>query len=107
MKNFIEEGKTIEFTPVDADVKSGMPVVVGDLVGVSITDGAIGETITLSAEGVYSLPKGAGAIKKGQKVYVNVTEGVTTIVATSTGNTFAGYAWEAAAAGDASVNVRL
>lgn len=107
MKNFIEEGKTIDHTVSDAAVSSGSPVVVGDMVGVAVTNGAIGETITLAVEGVYSLPKGAGAIKQGQKAYANVTEGVTTIVATEAGNVFAGHVWAAAAAGDTVVNVKL
>jgi predicted RecA/RadA family phage recombinase len=107
MKNSVQDGKTIQYTVTGTAVKGGDVIVVGDLAGVAVTHGAIGETITLAIEGVYSLPKGAGAIDQGKKAYVNVTAGVTTIVGTATGNTFIGYAWSDAAAPDATVDVKL
>ncbi|GHT47873.1 hypothetical protein AGMMS49965_26060 [Bacteroidia bacterium] len=107
MKNLVEDGKTIKYTVAGADVKSGDPVVIGSLVGVAVTDGAVGDTIAVALEGVYSLPKDSAAITKGAKAYVKVTEGVAAVTATATGATLAGYAFEAAAAGDSFVFVKL
>jgi predicted RecA/RadA family phage recombinase len=107
MKNLVEDGVSLRYTVGATPVKSGDVVVVGDLAGIAVIDGIEGETIALYIEGVYSLPKGTDAINKGQKVYVNITDGVTTIVSTATGNTFIGYAWEPAAAADETVNVKL
>jgi predicted RecA/RadA family phage recombinase len=108
MKNYVQRGKTMEYTVADNAVKSGEIVVVGAVAGVAVTDGEIGETITLDVMGVFELPKGSGALTQGQKAYVNVSdEGAKTIVGTDTGNTFCGYVWEAAAAGASTVLVRL
>jgi predicted RecA/RadA family phage recombinase len=107
MKNLIQDGKTIQYTVADLAVKSGDIVVIEDIAGIAVTDGNAGDSITLSIEGVYSLPKGSGAIAKGKKVYVNVTEGVATIVTTASSNTFIGYAWADAGAGEGKVDVKL
>lgn len=109
MKNQIEEGKTIRYTVGDTSVKSGEVVVVGDMVGVAVTDGETGEDIALNVMGVYELPKGTGAIDQGKKVYVAVDAeaGTKNIVATATGNTFAGHSWAKAAAGDSTIAVKL
>jgi predicted RecA/RadA family phage recombinase len=107
MKNLVQDGKTIQYVVAGKAVQSGGIVILEDVVGIAVTGGDIGDLITLSIEGVYSLPKGSGAIAKGKKVYVNVTEGVATVVTTATSNTFIGYAWEAASAGDGKVDVKL
>ncbi len=110
MKNFVEEGKTMNYTvPADSSVKSGEVVALGDRCGIAVTDGAEGETIALAAEGVFELPKGSGAIDQGKKVYLNVAAegGAKTIVTTASGNTFCGYAHEAAKAADTTVLVKL
>lgn len=108
MKNLVQDGRTIQHKVGDTAVKSGGIVVVGEVAGVAITDGAKGDTIALSVEGVYSLPKEAGAIAQGKKVYAKVAEDSTvSITATAAGNTFVGYAWNAATAADANVDVKL
>lgn len=108
MRNFIEKGLTMAYTVGDTSVKSGDLVMAGEVAGVAVTDGAPGETITLNVKGVYELPKGAGAITQGQKVYATVSEsGETTVVATATDNAFCGYAWEAAEASAPTVLVRV
>ncbi|MDR2805838.1 MAG: DUF2190 family protein [Dysgonamonadaceae bacterium] len=107
MKNFVQDGATIQYTVSGSDVKSGEIVIVEDLAGVAVAGGSAGDAITVAVEGVYSLPKGTAAIAKGKKVYVNVTDNVKTVVVTASGNTFIGYAWESAAAGDTTVNVKL
>lgn len=110
MKNFVEEGKTMNYTvPAGVTVASGEVVALADRCGVAVTDGAEGETIALDAEGVFELPKGTGAIDQGKKVYLAVDSGTgaKTIVTTATGNTYCGYAHEPAAAADTTVLVKL
>lgn len=127
MKNFIQDGKTIEYKVADTAIKSGEVRVIGDLAGVAVTDGAVDETVVLNVTGVYELAKGSGAITQGQKVYAaadgsgivatatdNKPVGIaweaadgSGIVATATDNKPVGVAWEAAAAADTTVLVKL
>jgi predicted RecA/RadA family phage recombinase len=108
MKNFVTDGKVLKYKVTGTAVKSGGVVVIGKLVGVAVTDGEVGDTIAVAIDGVYTLPKGSGALSQGAAAYVNVGEGgVTTIVGTASNNTFAGYVWEDAAAADATVEVKL
>lgn len=105
MKNFIQDGNTINYTVADAAIKGGELRMVGDVAAVAVTDGEVGETIAMHVTGVYELPKGAGAITQGAAVYADA-EG-TGIVATAESNKFAGYAWEAADAEAATVLVKI
>ncbi|MDR2448710.1 MAG: DUF2190 family protein [Prevotellaceae bacterium] len=105
MKNFIEDGKVLKYKVTGTAVKSGDVVIVGKLVGVAVTDGAVGDTIAVAIDGVYSLPKASGALSQGAAAYVIADDG--TITSTATSNIFAGYVWKAAASGDATVDVKL
>lgn len=105
MKNFIQDGKTIEYKVAETAIKSGDVRVIGDVAGVAVTDGAVDETVVLNVTGVYELAKGAGAITQGQKVYA-AADG-SGIVATAEDNKAVGCAWEAADAGDTTVLVKL
>lgn len=104
MKNFVEKGETFRFTAA-ADQKSGDLIIVGDLVGVAVTDVKAGDEGVAHACGVYRLPKAAGAIGQGVKVYWVTAD--SNISATASGNTLVGRAWEARASGDTTVNVKL
>ncbi len=105
MKNFVQDGNTIDYKVTGKAVKSGDVRMIEDVAAVAVTDGAVGETIAMHVTGVYELAKGAGAIKQGQKVYV-AADG-SGIVATDTGNKYAGCAWDAADAGAATVMVKV
>lgn len=105
MKNFIQDGKTIEYKVAGKAIKSGDVRVIGDVAGVAVTDGDVNDTIVLNVMGVYELAKGAGAITQGQKVYA-ASDG-SGIVATSEGNKLVGCAWTDAAAEDTTVQVKL
>lgn len=106
MKNFIQDGKTIEYKVANTAIKSGEVRVIGDLAGVAVTDGAVADTVVLNVTGVYELAKGAGVITQGQKVYAPADG--SGIVATATDNNKpVGVAWEAAAAADTTVLVKL
>jgi predicted RecA/RadA family phage recombinase len=106
MKNLIEDGLTLQYTVAGAAVKSGDLVVVGDVTGVAVTDGVVGETITLNCKGVYALPKASGsAISQGVKIYWDATNSVVTTTATS--NKQIGFAWSAAASADTVLSAKL
>lgn len=60
MKNYVQDGKYIEFT-AGATITSGQLVQVGDLHGVAVTDVANGATGVMALEGVFTLPKLTGA----------------------------------------------
>lgn len=105
MRNFIQNGTTIDYTVAGSAIKSGDIRMLEDLAAVAVTDGEVDDTIAMNVTGVYELPKGTGAVKQGQKVYVDATAG--NITATATGNKLAGTAWEAAAAAAITVLVKL
>lgn len=94
MKNYVTGGRTIEVVLV-ADLASGAPLTVGDLVGVSNGAYKNGDTAVLDLEGVFNLPKaGSGAINQGVIVYWDATNSVVTT--TASGNKKIGHAWQAA-----------
>lgn len=101
--NYVQDGLTIEFTAA-ADTASGAPVLVGKVVGVALGAVASGEKGQAATTGVWRLPKAAsGAITQGAQLYWDATNSVFTTTASS--NTYAGFAWEAAADGATSVMV--
>lgn len=76
MKNFIQDGKTIDYTNGGSAISSGDVVVVGNLVCVALGDIANGETGVLATEGVYDLPKvDAAVIGQGESVIWDASAG--------------------------------
>lgn len=104
MKNFIESGKNITVI-LAAIATPGIGLLVGGMFGVTTNGGAIGDACVVQLEGVFTLPKAAGALALGLKIYWDDT--AKNITATSTSNTFVGYVWLAALTGDATVQIRL
>jgi predicted RecA/RadA family phage recombinase len=108
MKNMVHEnGDYLPFTAA-ATVASGELVVVGALIGVSQDALTTGQDGILSLKGVYRLPKATGggtAAVKGALVYrVNATGLVSGASASAT---LCGHAFNAAADGDAFMDVKL
>lgn len=104
MRNFIQRGDALTFTSVDA-VAAGEGVTMGALFGIAATDAAPGETFEASLVGVFELPKAAGVITAGAKVYwKSDTSNVTT---TAAGNKLIGASTIAAADGATTTEVRL
>tara|TARA_Y100000361_G_C10935490_1_gene226030 strand:- start:120 stop:443 length:324 start_codon:yes stop_codon:yes gene_type:complete len=84
MKNYVQNGANVTIT-AGAAYSSGDPVVVGDLVGVAVTDIANGATGAIATEGVYSFAKASGAsLAVGDIAYVNSSKKMTN---TTTSNT--------------------
>jgi len=103
MKNYIQEGDCIEITASGA-ITSGQIVEVGALAGVSAGTYASGDVAVINLCGVYEVPKTAGAVTLGAKLYSNASGSATTTAST---NVFLGYAFSAQESGDATVKVRL
>ena len=104
MKNFVEKGETITLLSIVGALTSGQIVEVGALSGISDGNYKVGENAVINLTGVYVVPKIAGAVTLGQKLYSNASGSATTTVGT---NVFLGYAYTAQASGDATVQVML
>lgn len=114
MKNYIQVGRVMDVTAPSGGYVSSQAVAVGDVLGVASIDAAEGENCTVSIDGVYSLPKTTGAISQGVKLYwdpagdpVGGTAGSGALTATAGALKVVGIAFNAAASGDATVNIRL
>ena len=82
--NRVQRGDILTFTAVAA-LSSGDAVVIGDLVGVALTDAAIGEQVEVAIEEVYNLPKAdADTINIGERVHYDVSAGEVIAFGTAT-----------------------
>jgi predicted RecA/RadA family phage recombinase len=104
MKNYKQSGKSVTVT-VGATITGGQAILIGAILGIAFKAGVSGDDIEFSTEGVYDIPKAAGAITQGAKCYWDDT--AKNITTTASGNTHIGYCWYAAASGDATVSVKL
>lgn len=107
MANYIQDGKSIDYTPGSA-VAAGDVVVQGDLVGVAVADIAANALGALQIEGVFSFAKNTNSTDiytVGQKLYWNASSEV--VSTSSSGNKYLGKVVKAAAAADTTVNVKL
>jgi predicted RecA/RadA family phage recombinase len=105
MRNYVQIGALIPVT-APANVVSGQGILIGSMFGVCTKSALSGETVTIETTGVVDLPKAASVTPaQGALVYWDGTNSVVTT--TASGNTKIGVATVAAAAGDATVRVRL
>lgn len=73
--NRVQRGEIITVTAAAA-ISSGQIVTVGNLVGVAMTDAAIGEQVEVAISEVYNLPKlDAAVITQGMRVALDVSAG--------------------------------
>ncbi len=107
MRNYVQPGKTLTLTAPYA-LTSGQGALVGSIFGVAKTDLASGASGEFQTEDVIDLTKaGATAVTAGALVYWdNAARNVTTNAAAGA-NKLIGAATQAAAAGDATVRVKL
>ena len=100
-----QRGEAIDYkNEGSAAIEANTLVVFGEHVGVAGTDIAGGDTGSLLVEGTWEIPKDNAAITAGATVYFDGSAGSAT---KGSGAVAAGYAVEAAAAGDATVRVKL
>ena len=105
MTNYICEGEVLEVVAA-APINSGDVIPLSAVVGVATTSGAIGDVVAVRIKGVFSVAKLAGtAWVQGDKLYWDaVAKNATEVTA---GNTFMGYAYQVAQAGDVTGFVKL
>lgn len=105
MKNYVQEGDSLTLT-AGANLTGGQGLLVGTLFGVVAETVLSGSLYTFAVKGVFDLPKAASVTPGvGAKVYWDDTaKNVTT---TASANSLIGVAVVAAAAGDATVRVRM
>jgi len=105
MKNYVQPGETVTVVAPTGGAVSGVGVKVGSLFGVAAFDAAQGETVEIVTEGVFDLAKDGNSVTVGEKLYWNDVSKVVTVTAST--NLLIGVALMAAAAGDATVRIRL
>lgn len=104
-KNYTQTGDSLAYTNGGgAAISSGSAFVMGARVAVALADIAVGESGTVAARGVFTLPKlGTDVVAQGALLYWDATN--KRLTTTASGNTLAGYA--AAPAGNGAVTVAL
>jgi predicted RecA/RadA family phage recombinase len=107
MKNFVQDGKYVEVALPYAR-NSGEGVLVGQLFGVCVVDGASGASTNIHTEGVYDLTAATGAgtdaVVGAIAYWDNTNRRITPVV---TSNTRVGLFLAAKATADAVARVRL
>jgi len=100
-----QPGDVIDYTATAA-IASGDVVVIGTKVGVALGAIANGSVGSVQVVGVFTLAKkSADVVAQGAALYWDAANKYLTV--TSSGNTLAGYAFNAAAAGIAVADVKL
>ncbi|MFM6987336.1 MAG: DUF2190 family protein [Arenimonas sp.] len=106
-KNYVQEGDVINHTNASGStITSGSGVLVGSWLGVALADIPSGATGSVQISYVFTLPKlSTDAVAQGVSLYWdNTNKRLTT---SASGNTLAGRAAAAAAAGVATVQIKL
>lgn len=103
--NHVQPGEVMEFTAAAA-LAIGVGVLIGVRLGVTLDAVANGAAGRAAVWGVWNLPKlSTDVVAEGALLYWdNTNKRLTT---TATGNTLAGYAFKAAAAGVATVDIKI
>jgi predicted RecA/RadA family phage recombinase len=107
-KNYVQEGKSIDYQNMDQiTIASGAVVVIGVLAGVAQTDIPPGKTGAVAIEGVWKLPKDtATPLDAGALAYWD-TANKKIVAAAGEDIVPAGVAVAAAAAAAATANVKI
>lgn len=104
MKNYISKGKVITIAAAEI-LTAGVPVVIGELVGIPVCNATVGEHVAVDLCGVYECDKAAGAIAQGAKLYWD--DAANNVTTTASTNKVIGHAWDAALNADTKVTVKL
>ena len=109
--NYVQNGEVLAYTNAGSAIASGDVVVIGNIMGVAMTDIATDETGSVAIEGVFVLPKVEGAvIGQGESVIWDASAGEfdDNLATPATGDVSGCcVATEAAGNGAATVKVRL
>lgn len=109
--NYVYAGETLDYTNSGSAIASGDIVVIGNIMGVALTDIANGETGAVAIEKVWTAPKvSAAVIAQGEKVMWDVSASAfdDSLASPATGDvTGCCIATKAAGNGDTTVEVKL
>jgi predicted RecA/RadA family phage recombinase len=106
MRNFVQEGNSLDLIAPAGGVVAGMAYLIGAIIAIAATTAAAGEEFAGWTEGVYDLPTDTGtAWAIGDKVYL-LADG-SAFTKTASGNTKAGVAVAAKQAGDTVGRIKL
>ena len=103
--NYICEGERLTVVAGSGGIESGTFGLVGVVPTVAITSANEGDYYVAQCCGVFAVTKATGAISQGAKCYWNATN--KNITTTASGNTLVGWAYDGAASGDTTVNLKL
>ncbi|CAN1564419.1 COG5471 Uncharacterized conserved protein [Caulobacteraceae bacterium] len=73
MRNFVGSGDRVTLTAPASGVTGGVGYVIGAMFVVAIADAAVGVRFVGQREGIVSLPKPAGVINEGVRLWWNNT----------------------------------
>jgi predicted RecA/RadA family phage recombinase len=108
---YLEHGKNPVWTNgTGTAVVIGEPVAIGnERIGIAGNAIAIDASGVVLTEGVFTFAKGSETIAQGEPIFITIGAGTATAATNVATNTkyFAGFAYEAAATGDATVKVKL
>jgi predicted RecA/RadA family phage recombinase len=104
MKNFVQQGDNLTLIAPRA-VASGAGFLVGSIFAIASADAALNGPVAGVTRGVFDLPKAAGAVTQGAKLYWDNT--AFNLTTNASGTTLVGVATQAAASGDATARVKL
>ncbi len=104
-KKFIQPGEVIDYTAGSA-LSSGTVVLIGNRVGVLLTDLANGEVGAAQVTGVWEIAKlSTDVVTQGALLYWDA--GNSRLTTTASSNKLAGYAWAAASGTDTTVQIKI
>lgn len=104
-KKFIQPGEVIEYTAGSA-LSSGAVVLIGNRIGVLLTDLANGEVGVAQVTGVWELTKlSTDVVTQGALLYWDA--GNSRLTTTASSHKQAGYAWAAASGTDTTVQIKI
>lgn len=107
--NEIAPGKVFDYTATAA-ITSSQPILMGDILGVAVTDAAIGDVVAVDTCGVYEINKRitAGAtFAQGVKVYWDAANSRVDNTDNTGTNKHIGWAYKAGLVADATLQVKL
>lgn len=105
MKNYIQPGTRLELTSTGI-IAGDLVTVGGKHVGVAAINAATGNIVQVAVEGVFEVAKAAVTVAQGDLLFVSGTS-LTNVDNTAGSLPCAGYAFENAQSGDATVKVKL
>jgi len=107
MKNYVYSGETITVTAPAGGATAGFPLLVGSLIVMPVLTVAAGTPVACKLYGVFeNIPKLAGD-NVGQLAKLYWDDANQRLTLSADGNTEAGVAWEAAAAGTTAVSLKI